>query len=465
MHRKPLLIHQPRNGQEMVMKDPSLVANQRYNAIKGLLDQPNRTLADVKEVAKSSDVSVSTIYSWLARYDKSGLAGLGPKKKIKRGVFPQQVEEIINSSIQDNVHKGKDALSVRSLHLLIQKEVFELGFSTRVSYSTIARRYRSSKTSIAYTPKHHSPPSHQIPSLAPYDRVWVVAKKLEHHLFNLSNSLSQSDVFQPWLVLLVDEQSYVVLGVHVSAVRPTNIEVETAMRAMVDIYQVKDSQKNLTVHCVPEVFPKQILIPDRPNNLLSAHLRDFCIRHNIKPSHYSQLPESLVHWSVAFAGMLVDWYVSRQKSYNTLAEVESLIQKYVYEHYPTSVLSFVGLSPLGLYHDGRRLVSLELLHPSPKRHILHREGIKWKGTWYNMDDQGQVHPILDLIRRRNQNRKKRVNFQIDPRDIRNIWVFEKKGMRFHAVYASDGFLIDLLGRKPSKPVSLGELNRIRRKKT
>ncbi len=119
-------------------------AVKRYETIKPLLENPNRTISDVEQIAAKSGTSVPTLYRWIKKYSDTGLVSslLRPARSDKGAsrIDPEQ-EAVINGFIE-STYLRQERPSVQHLFELIEAKCFELGIPAP-HVNTIHRRVNS----------------------------------------------------------------------------------------------------------------------------------------------------------------------------------------------------------------------------------------------------------------------------------------------------------------------------------
>jgi len=103
-------------------------AIKRYETIKPLLENPNRSAKDIESIAKSSGVSVPTLYRWMKKYSETGLVSslLRPARSDKGGVRIDPEQEAIISKHIESFYLRKERPNIPQLFDRIAANCYEL---------------------------------------------------------------------------------------------------------------------------------------------------------------------------------------------------------------------------------------------------------------------------------------------------------------------------------------------------
>lgn len=126
------------------------IAVKRYEIIRPLLENPNRSVSDIEDAAEVSGTSVPTLYRWMKKYGETGLVSslLRPARSDKGGsrIDPEQ-EAIINKHIE-SFYLRKERPNVQHLFERIEADCYELGIPAP-HVNTVYRRVNSLDEHVA----------------------------------------------------------------------------------------------------------------------------------------------------------------------------------------------------------------------------------------------------------------------------------------------------------------------------
>jgi putative transposase len=194
----------------------------RFQIVRKLFDQENRTKVLVGEVATAAHVSVATIYRWLAKYDAAPrvTAFLRENRKDKGSVrLSREVEGLITHLVKEKLltkQKLKPSKVFRDLEIRCR----ELGYPCphlntflsrvrRISPLVYARERRGKNAALAFKPIEGTIPWGTTPfSLIQIDHTFVD--------IILVDSVKRLPLKRPWLTLAIDVNTRMVAGYYIA---------------------------------------------------------------------------------------------------------------------------------------------------------------------------------------------------------------------------------------------------------
>jgi putative transposase len=209
------------------------IAQQRFQAIKPLLDNPLRTRIDAEEMARAKGVHTSTLYKWLKTYQDAGhVSALVPTKRGRRvGTLMLSVEQerLITSVIEDEYltkqrKKAQDVVDevMRRARLAKIEAPHPNTIRSRIKMlpnaSTLRRRGHSEKARNLYEPIRGAFPGADFP---------LAVVQIDHTPADiiLVDEVHRQPIGRPWLTVAIDVHSRMIVGLHVTFEKPSSSSV------------------------------------------------------------------------------------------------------------------------------------------------------------------------------------------------------------------------------------------------
>jgi putative transposase len=208
----------------------------RQRELRPLLENPQRTRAEVEAAAGRLEVHAATVYRLLERYTNGETAeavvtGVGGWK-TGRPRLPARVMDIIDAAIEE-VFLTRQAPRTSQLHREIARRCAEAG-QTAPSRSAIQRRLnRVGSRTMAQRRK--GPGAAEAETMRPGsltvtrpNAVWQIDHSPADVI--LVDSVFRAPIGRPWVTLVIDVASRVVTGLYVSLDAPSVVSVGMALQ-------------------------------------------------------------------------------------------------------------------------------------------------------------------------------------------------------------------------------------------
>lgn len=207
-------------------------AEKKYKAIESLLNKPGRTKQDVRDSAATAGVHYVTLYKWLRQFEATGKMTVfvpNERKDKGRSLLTDAVEKIVSETIETRYltkQKRSPAKIIRDIQGLCKKAEVEAPHPNTIR-NRIRRLDAIRKTKAregnkaardAYAPiKGHFPGAEFPLSVVQVDHTPVD--------IILVDDIHRQPIGRPWLTLLIDVFSRMVLGFYISFDPPGNLSL------------------------------------------------------------------------------------------------------------------------------------------------------------------------------------------------------------------------------------------------
>lgn len=468
------------------------VADERYEAIKPLIEKPYRTKTDVQKRAKEIGVGRATLYRWIESYEKGYWRGLVPKD-FKKGNnqkrFREEVEQIVQREID---HYFKGLLSISACWERIKAECKKIGF-TAPSFKTISKRIRNMPAKervgkqggfIRREISQHV--MGELPAgMRPLDFL-----QMDHSLLDIElvDQVYRKPAGRPWLTLAIDTYSRMIYGYFLSFDHPGSLSVTRTL--LTGILPKRELLEKFGIDATYPVhgLPKRVQV-DNSLEFRSKHLEQFCRSYSIdlefrpvrKPDKGGYIErlfgtinrkignDDLAGYAPPLKGRPSNYdpIKNAEKGGMTILEFEKWLLTFLVKDYHLDTHEGLGKSPLEQYRSGiiglgqalgtQPAVPTDLeklkfdILPISGEHRVNSYGIQWLGNRYNSGD-------LANIRKKSQGKPKKIQFRFDPADIRQVWVYYERC--YYSVRIRSGNLGQFVLNNPDSPISLSEVKKI-----
>jgi len=465
--------------------------NRKYEAIKDIVENPDRVKSDVEKRAIEIGVTSRTLYNWMKSYEQYGWKGL-VEKNVEKGNrsfrFSEEVEKLIQKSISKHlrnqssikscwkeIHDECQKINVDSpKYTTIRKRISKLPARERLGKQGGFIRYEISQSVMSNLPTGHRP----------LDFV-----QMDHTLLDivLVDRKYRKAIGRPWLTLAIDTYSRMVYGYFLSLSPPNSLSVT---RALMTGFLPKD--KILERFAISDPYPIQGLPKklqiDNSREFRSKHLEQFCLMYHIdlefrpvrRPDKGAYIERLFGTINRAIRDERIPGYapplMNRPKTYNpdavaekkglTLPEFEQWLINFFVTSYHTRIHSGLDRSPLEQYQigiagledslgttaiipDDLTKLIFDILPISTREHRVHPYGIRWLGNNYNS-------PVLANFRKKKRGESKKIQFRYDPMDISQIWIYARSDRCYYPIPLIGGKLVAFVKNNPEIPISLSE---------
>jgi putative transposase len=429
----------------------------RARVLTALAAHAHCSTQQITEAAKKLKIGRAMVYRLLARFksrrDTTSILPARPGRKLGRKVLKQQQEHIIAQQI-NKVYLSRQKPSIAALHRIIGLECFNANLQIP-SYKTVRSRVGSldpqevvRKREGARAAAERFRPLKLAPQItAPLELV-----QIDHTLVDVIvvDELERRPIGRPWVTLVIDVATRIVLGFYVSLRHPSASSVALAISHAV--LQKDRYLSSVNVHAEwPAYGLPQKLHLDNAKEFRSRALIRGCEQHGIRISyrppltpHFGGHVERLIGTLMGDVHLLPGTtfssikqrgdYDSAKHAAMTLADLEKWMVWQVAGIYHTRSHSALGCTPLSAWRQG--VASL----PSPpkepfnaqrfyldflpfEKRSVGREGLRlfniffWHGALARYVRDGKKHLL-----------------KYDPRDLSQIYLLESDGSYLEVPY-------------------------------
>ncbi len=474
-------------------------ADERFEAIRPLLENLNRTKADVIRRAGEVGKGYVALYRWTDSYVKEGWRGLVTKdfeKGNRQKRLRDEVEQIVQREI-DDYEKGQ--ISNFSCCKRIRLECKKVGFpppsdkairlriKNRPAKERLGKqggfiRNQISQSVMGELPAGTEPRQHV---MCDHCRLDIV----------LQDQVYRKPTDRPWLTLLLDTYSRMIYGYFLSFDSPSSLSVTAALLTAILPKEELLNKFGIDAPYPIHGLPKRIQV-DNSKEFMSEHLKLFCKSYNIdlefrpvrRPDRggYIERLFGTINRKIRDDGLKgyapplknrpenYDPEKDAEKGGMTLPEFEKWFLNVILKEYHLKPHEGLGMSPLERYQSGvfgldQALASqpvvpadleklkFDILPISYGEYRLNSYGIQWQKNRYNSKE-------LANIRKKNQGKPKKFRFRYDPSDIRQIHVcdtdYHSLQSHLYPAQIKSGNLAQFVYNNPNTPVSLSEAKKI-----
>lgn len=448
-------------------------AKKCYEIIKPLLENPKRTRADVVAVATAQGVQASTVYRWIGDYESTGhvsglIKGKRGRKKGSRLLTPEQ-EAIIDKALEGFL--DPQAITPAALIKDLDDQ-FEMAGIAKPHPNTIRNRVADIPLKRRMTARGQSELAKQrfdpTPGQFPDGTFPLECVQADHVLLDMKVvdvETRQPIEKRPWLTLLIDSYSRMIVGYFLSLMSPsafgTGVALYMGMMPKRDLLTTLDLPGRWPVY---GKFRKVFL--DNAKEFKGAVLQRACEEHQIdlqlrpvKTPRYGAYIEAMVgnvnkqlHKRRGTTHRSPDTspdYDSSDKAVYTLAALECEIVDWIVNSYHVNRHSSLNTTPLhkweqGLLGDSKTPgVGLPPIPVNPEKlrldflpiekRTIHPYGVELKRMYY--------HEVLNrwigAVDPNNPKEKRKFIFHYDPRSIRRIWFWDPEVERHYEIPVRD----------------------------
>ena len=250
------------------------VAQQRQTIVLGLRSVPHRTRADVEGAARMAGVNPSTVYDWLAAYERGGtLSSLIPRKRGPRTGSKRirpEIESIIAAKVEA-VFLNKKPVSVAKLDEAIREACAEAGLKPpapgtiryRVSSpdpeQVLIKQGRRDRARNKYRPVRGEFPDEGTP---------LAVIQIDHTQGDivLVDEENRLPVDRPWITIAIDVNTRIVVGIYISFEAPSAAAVGMCM-----VNAILPKRAYLAELGVPGEWP----VSGKPGRILVDNAKEF----------------------------------------------------------------------------------------------------------------------------------------------------------------------------------------------
>lgn len=444
-----------------------------YKIIKPLLENPNRTRADVAAVATAQKVQASTVYRWIANYESSGhVSGLVKGKRgRKRGSKLLSAEQ--EAIIDEEIEKFLDPQAVTPQTLIgdVNSRCDESGIP-RPHPNTIRNRVADIPLKRRLSARGNKEIAEQrfdpTPGSFPHGTFPLECVQIDHVRLDIKvvdAQTRQPIESRPWLTLVIDCFSRMIIGYFLSLESPSAFGAGVAL--YMGMLPKTDLLAKLSLPGRWPVYGKfRKVLADNAKEFKGTLLQRACEENGIdlqlrpvKTPRYGAYIEAMVgnvnrelHKKRGTTHRSPDIspdYDSSDKSAYTLAVLECEIVDWIVNSYQVTRHSSLNTTPLhkweqGLLGDAKNPgIGLPPLPVNPEKirldflpfekRAVHPYGVEMKRMYYH-EVLNRWIGAADL---EHPEKKRKFIFHYDPRTIRRVWFWDPEVRRYYEIPVRD----------------------------
>ena len=459
---------------------------------------------DIVKYAEEKGISKSSLYLWKNKYDQYGWVGLVPnssKKGRKKG-FPAEVEELIQKIIEEKYLTNLQP-SIAGCYRILKYQCDKNHINPPCYNTFKARIQEVSKEKFTLMRKGRKVLRDQFRPLNgqyPFGSHPLDIIEFDHTILDimLVDRIDRKPIGRPVLTIAIDVYSRMIYGYYLSFDPPNLIAV--GMTFLTGILPKEELTKRFKTTNVWPIcgIPKKILL-DNAKEFRSGGLFNFCMLYDIemifnpvkKPDTKPHVERVFRTINNAIRDDLIEGYIlplteKRKTQYDpekkaeiTIEEFEKWLVHWIVDYYHIKIhlgikeKKSIEINPLNRYEQGiasSNGVTIGMpeipsnmdqlrydLLPFKKR-LLGRSGIKIFAMEYNA-------PIISQLKSFQISHTKKYIVKYDPRDIREIYLWDDSSELYYNIPLKDAYLsrLKINPDDPSDyPISLKELELIKK---
>lgn len=437
-------------------------AKNTYEIIKPLLENPDRTRADVDAVAAKCGVSTSAVYNWMSDYSNSGQ--ISALVKLKRGrkkgsklLSPEQeavLDELLATEYMDDQSLTPAAV-IEKVNTMCEtagiKPPHANTVRNRIENIPLKRRLRARGHKEEADHKTEARPGKFPNGTFPLECVQIDHVQLD--MKGVDAETRQPIERRPWLTLAIDCYSRMIVGFFLSFMHPSAFSVGVCLyMAMMR----KDDL--LAIHQLPGSWPvygkMRKVHADNAREFKGRMLERACEEYGIdfelrptKTPRYGAYIEAMVgnvnkqlhkrRGTTHSSPDVSPDYNSSEKSIYTLAEIEAEVLDWIVNRYHVDRHSSLNTTPFALWKKGlmgdKKMpgVGLPQIPANPEklrldflpleRRVVNPPGIEINNRFYYHEALATWVGSMDP---KNPKKRRQLVVRYDPRTIRKIWFLD-----------------------------------------
>jgi putative transposase len=437
------------------------IAQQRFQAIKPLLDNPLRTRADADQLAQSSGVHTATLYKWLKTYQDAGhVSALVPTKRGRRTgtqMLDVEQEKLIASVIEDEYltkqrKKPQDVIDEVQRRARLAKidpphpNTIRSRIKLLPNADTLRRRGHGERARNLYEPIRGAFPGADFP---------LAVVQIDHTPADiiLVDEVHRQPIGRPWLTVAIDVHSRMVVGLHITFEKPSSTSV--AMCVSQAICTKREYLAELGISGDWPVWGvMNAIYVDNAKEFRGAVLERGCQEYKIdlqwRPVQRPHYGGTIERYMGTMANQIRKWpgatfsntqerkgYDSEANATITLREFEYLVVEFIVNVYHQRYHSELGMSPrkkweMGILGDATTPgVGIPPVPSDPARVRLdfmpvYERSVQQYGIQIDLINYYDpvLDPYINSVDPKNPKARRSFIVRRDPRDISKVYFFD-----------------------------------------
>jgi putative transposase len=441
------------------------MAEQRLEAIRPLLNLPERTAAIVK--ARSLEMGKGygyvTLYKWIRIYEETEvLSSLAPRDRPGgrgKGRINAQLESIIFKSIK-SIYLTKQRMTVQSVHEEVRRrcekeQIPSPGLSTvrnrimKLNPELVAGRRLGSKAKAKFNPLEGSLPGVDHPlSVVQIDHTPLDVVVVDEQF--------RQPIRRPWITVAIDVFSRMIIGYYISLDPPGDNSVGLCL-----VQAILPKEMWLHQHQIEGEWPcfgfMKVIHCDNAREFHGKMLRRACKEYDIdlkfrpvaRPNygaHIERLLGTALMYTHTIPGTTFSnvaekgEYDSSKEACLTLFELEKVMARWIIEIYNPGFHRGILTSPIAKFRAGLLACGQIKVASDPRRLMLdftpsvertvQPYGVVVEQIYYWHDI---LRPWINAPDPKNRRRKRSFLFKTPKRDISKIYFLDPDSNEYHEI--------------------------------
>lgn len=452
-------------------------AQERYEAIRPLINDGGVPKSVVQERAKEINVGTATLYRWIRRYkDYPATTSLIPQQpgyKKGKNRLPKEIEEIIVSVIEDT-YLTKERPTQQATHREVCRRCHLKNIQPPSNY-TVRARIAELSEQIVLKKRGYAKRAKQkfMPVVGSFPDAThpLAVVQIDHTPSDiiLVDDEFRKPIGRPYITIAIDVYSRMIVGYYLSFDAPSSTSV-----AMCVTHAILPKNAWLTrigVNAKWDVWGFMDKIhTDNGSDFRCETFQKACQTYGINLEYRPHgQPQFGGHVERAFGTLLKeihdlpgttfsnikerDEYKSEKHAAFTLAEFEKWLVTFICTVYHERIHSSIGMTPAKKWEIGIFGDSKTPAHGLPKRAVdektlwldflpsysrtIQNYGVEIEGLFY-FDDI--LRKWINLPNPYDPSGKNKFTFRVDPRDISKAWFYEPELKQYFEISLADRVL-------------------------
>ena len=465
---------QPPKPLDGISKEDWAIAEERHEAIKPLLELPNRSRRDVEERAAKIGWNTATLYEWIQRYSAyNDVTALIPHVRgwrQRKSRIPVHADAIIKHVIDDYYLSKKRPTVLKTINEV--QSWCERAEITCPSASTIRARISQVPESMRLRRRGYSEEARAkfqpTPGHFPNADYPLACVQIDHTPVDimLVDDEHRRSIGRPWITVAIDVYSRMITGFLLSLDAPSETSVALCVAQALLPKEELLLHRKLDAEWPVWGFPDVIHV-DNAGEFRSDNFKKSCKAHGIdlqfrpvKRPNYGGHIERLIGTFMTEVHTLPGTTFSSPSQKGdldpdkhaalTFSEFNDWLFEFVCNVYHRKLHSMIGTTPFAQWEKGV-LGSADQpgagLPPRPDNptailrdflprfeRTVQRAGISIDGVGYYADT---LRHWINAADPKDRRRKRKFLFRRDPRDISKIWFHDPEAKQYFEVPAAD----------------------------
>lgn len=437
-------------------------AKKLYDIIKPLLDMPKRTRVDVTAVAEQQGVKTSTVYQWLKFYSQTGhISALVKQKrgpKLGSTHLSKEVEAIIEECLEKGYLTEHQPPPMNFIQLV--EDTCKLAGLKAPHPNTLRNRLAAVPLALALRRRGNRDKAQQLsqpmPGEFPPAAFPLECVQIDHCILDIQIVFEDTRKpigIRPWLTLIIDAFSRMIVGYFLSLARPSAFATGAAL--YMGMMPKKPLLQQLGLPGTWPIYGKMGSIHADNAREFKGHMLELALREHKIISVFRTLKEPRYGAYIERAigniaremqkkrgatqrkpGINQD-YDAVENAVYTLSELERELVDWIVNSYHASKHSELETTPLrryqeGILGDGKRPGSgLPLIPRNPEKlrldfmpfalRTIHNYGVEFETISYY---DPVLNKWINAPDPQKPKEKRKFIFRWDPRSIKFIWFFD-----------------------------------------